>query len=254
MIKRNLEKVVSQGKNFALTTLVTGGLLLGGHRQARAAEYNILIIPERDVVVTGQQSYFDVGVSTSKKTLSTDFDMCINPSFIGLNEGEESILYGGFWNGFTLDPISHVNGLTDNYIIVDIGVHGLDGPAGTGSMARFPYTAGDNPGTATVGFSFAEFVDDSLTQYTNFNGGVTTQDTTFTIVPDIQPDFNKDGFVNMEDFNVFADNMGGPDAPPLQGRADTDLNGDGSVALDDFVQFQRCFTGEQPVTNPNCGD
>ena len=62
-------------------------------------------------------------------------------------------------------------------------------------------------------------------------------------------DLDGDGYVDTDDFNIFADCMAGPDvATPPPGCdpvdfAHADLNADGDVDLGDFASFQTAFTG-----------
>lgn len=59
--------------------------------------------------------------------------------------------------------------------------------------------------------------------------------------PGVPGDCDGDGFVDLDDFGVFAVCMAGPMAsvPPECGCAD--LDGDGDVDLEDFAEFQAAF-------------
>lgn len=73
-----------------------------------------------------------------------------------------------------------------------------------------------------------------------------------TVVPPCQADLNRDGYVNCGDYAIFQANMGGPGVAPLEGEVNTDFDGDGDTDSGDYASFQTCFTGDQPVTDPDC--
>ena len=81
----------------------------------------------------------------------------------------------------------------------------------------------------------------------------------------VRPDFNMDGLVNLDDFDLFESCATGPQvpydpgdlpagcsfAPDGQNRIAADLDRDGDVDQSDFAVFQRCYSGNQPAS-PAC--
>lgn len=76
----------------------------------------------------------------------------------------------------------------------------------------------------------------------------------FEVVPDVQADFNSDGYVNDEDYAIFEPCLVGPNGSTPVGCDDADFDANGAVDLDDYAGFQRCYTGVQVVSDPNCAD
>lgn len=80
-------------------------------------------------------------------------------------------------------------------------------------------------------------------------------------VPSIPGDFNQDGFVDVDDLDIFLGCATGPAAaqPPTacslapdgEGFLAPDLDRDHDIDQDDFGVFQRCYSGELPG-NPGC--
>lgn len=79
-------------------------------------------------------------------------------------------------------------------------------------------------------------------------------------------DFNRDCFVDTQDFAVFSACFTGPGvaynpaSPPTGcplaasgGHLATDLNADGTIDQSDFALFQRCFSGPQMPADASCG-
>jgi len=61
------------------------------------------------------------------------------------------------------------------------------------------------------------------------------------------PEITRDGYIDQADFQFLADNMNGPGfASPA------DIDGNGSADIADFARFQRCYTGTEPVSLPEC--
>ncbi|MCK4342956.1 MAG: hypothetical protein KAY37_14680, partial [Phycisphaerae bacterium] len=56
-------------------------------------------------------------------------------------------------------------------------------------------------------------------------------------------DLDRDGDVDLDDFNIFAGCMNGPEITFPGGCDDADLDGDADVDLADFAVFQTLFTG-----------
>jgi hypothetical protein len=71
-------------------------------------------------------------------------------------------------------------------------------------------------------------------------------------LPAVPPDFNADGYVDSEDYGMFASCVTGPAV--AQGNAIcrwADFDHDGDVDQTDFGVFQRCYSGGKPA-DPNC--
>ncbi len=69
----------------------------------------------------------------------------------------------------------------------------------------------------------------------------------------IPPDFDRDGDVDIKDFNYLVSCWTGPAmGPPASGCENADLNEDGQVDQVDFGLFQRCFTGTGVPADPRC--
>lgn len=78
-------------------------------------------------------------------------------------------------------------------------------------------------------------------------------------------DFDQDGDVDLDDFEVFCGCLGGPgvsyDPPPSgcaldlggSGFLAADLDEDGDVDVADFAAFQICYSGEGNPPDPSCG-
>jgi len=64
---------------------------------------------------------------------------------------------------------------------------------------------------------------------------------------------DKDGDVDLNDFNLFQYCFRGPNAPPRASRCvGADFDADGDVDLQDFAAFEVCFNG--PYRPPACGE
>jgi hypothetical protein len=73
------------------------------------------------------------------------------------------------------------------------------------------------------------------------------------VVPAIvPPDFNTDGDVDADDFEVFAACISGPSVSATGGCESADFDGDGDVDQDDFGIFQHCFSGRDLPPYPDC--
>lgn len=55
------------------------------------------------------------------------------------------------------------------------------------------------------------------------------------------PDLDGDGDVDLDDYQIFEQNLSGP--PSSRGVLPGDIDGDGDVDLSDFAQFERAFSG-----------
>jgi hypothetical protein len=65
-------------------------------------------------------------------------------------------------------------------------------------------------------------------------------------------DYDRDGDVDQNDFNLFDTCFSGPQVPRTGDCAARDLDGDGDVDQSDFGIFQRCYSGENNPADPNC--
>ncbi len=63
----------------------------------------------------------------------------------------------------------------------------------------------------------------------------------------VRPDFNMDGFVNTDDWDVFEACASGPSVSYSGDCAKADFDVDGDVDQADFAVFQRCYSGDQPA-------
>jgi hypothetical protein len=67
-------------------------------------------------------------------------------------------------------------------------------------------------------------------------------------------DFDLDGDVDTDDFDLFQFCASGPEVPFRTGCDAKDLDRDGDVDQRDFAVFQRCYSGENNPDDPNCAD
>ena len=67
-------------------------------------------------------------------------------------------------------------------------------------------------------------------------------------------DYDRDGDVDGDDFNLLEACFSGPRIPPAEGCDNRDLDSDGDVDQADFGIFQRCYRGENNLVDPNCAD
>ncbi len=85
-------------------------------------------------------------------------------------------------------------------------------------------------------------------------GSATSNAVTLTVnVPTFSPaDFDRDGDVDLSDFNYFQLCFAGPNRPPAQPNCGfADLDADADVDLTDFARFQNCFNGpNRPAACP----
>jgi hypothetical protein len=68
----------------------------------------------------------------------------------------------------------------------------------------------------------------------------------------IPGDFDNDGDVDLNDFDIFQACASGPAIPLNPGCEDKDFDSDNDVDQSDFGIFQRCISGESNPANPNC--
>jgi RHS repeat-associated protein len=70
----------------------------------------------------------------------------------------------------------------------------------------------------------------------------------------IDGDWDRDGDVDLTDFQYFQASFNGPNRPPApQCTVDADFDDDGDVDLTDFQTFQQCFNGpNRPPASPSC--
>jgi hypothetical protein len=61
------------------------------------------------------------------------------------------------------------------------------------------------------------------------------------------PEITRDGYIDQADFQFFAGNMSGPSY-----TSPADIDGNGSADMADLARLQRCYTGTEPVSSPNC--
>ena len=115
-----------------------------------------------------------------------------------------------------------------------------------------------------LSYDIAAMADNQPTVYVRWGMGTTDSsvafcgwnidDVTFTgaYVP-LPGDFNDDGDVDLDDYAVFYDCMGGPDAtpdptPPIteeECRDVFDFDTDNDVDVEDFAEFQSVFSAEE---------
>ncbi|HOW73104.1 MAG TPA: hypothetical protein PKY77_21110 [Phycisphaerae bacterium] len=72
--------------------------------------------------------------------------------------------------------------------------------------------------------------------------------------PLIRPDFDKDGDVDQNDFDLFQDCVSGPAIPLIAGCEARDFDHDGDVDQSDFGLLQRCVSGASEPADPNCAN
>jgi hypothetical protein len=73
-----------------------------------------------------------------------------------------------------------------------------------------------------------------------------------SITATVGADFNRDGYVDAGDVELFAACASGPTNPRASGCEAADLDADGDVDQDDFARFQRCWTGTATAADPLC--
>jgi hypothetical protein len=66
-------------------------------------------------------------------------------------------------------------------------------------------------------------------------------------------DFNTDGHVDLDDFEIFQPCVSGSTVPLAGSCGIADLDADGDVDADDFGVFQRCYSGPVRSADPCCG-
>jgi hypothetical protein len=100
----------------------------------------------------------------------------------------------------------------------------------------------DNAGSSVIGNAYASNdnletqVRDALDNMDRVGAGKVALDiNSVQPVEGKSPDFNKDHFVNFDDFYLFVDNFG------KSGDSEYDLNGNGKVGLNDFLDFAGSF-------------
>jgi len=67
---------------------------------------------------------------------------------------------------------------------------------------------------------------------------------------ELPADWDRDGDVDRDDFELFVDCASGPAVPVVAGCERKDLDGDGDVDQDDFGFFQRCYSGAGKAADP----
>jgi hypothetical protein len=68
-------------------------------------------------------------------------------------------------------------------------------------------------------------------------------------------DFDEDGDVDQQDFDLFLPCVTGANqGPPATGCTNEDLDADSDVDSADFGRFQRCLSGESVQPDPNCAN
>jgi subtilisin-like proprotein convertase family protein len=72
--------------------------------------------------------------------------------------------------------------------------------------------------------------------------------------PLIPADFDRDGDVDIDDFNAFKACASGPAIPLTSVCQAKDFDSDGDVDQADFGMFQRCYSGANKPGNPNCAN
>ena len=72
----------------------------------------------------------------------------------------------------------------------------------------------------------------------------------------IPADFDGDGDVDEDDFDVFESCSSGPAIPHTSSQTcqEADFDEDNDVDQDDFAVFQSCFSGQGNEGDPNCAD
>jgi len=71
-------------------------------------------------------------------------------------------------------------------------------------------------------------------------------------VPRTSCDFDSDGDVDRDDFVLFQRCFSGPDVNAAVGCGSQDLDGDHDVDQSDFGILQRCFSGQGVRPSPGC--
>jgi hypothetical protein len=72
-------------------------------------------------------------------------------------------------------------------------------------------------------------------------------------VPDVTADYDRDGDVDVEDFDAFRACTSGSNVPHPAGCQDKDFDSDGDTDQSDFDEFQRCISGPNLPADPACG-
>jgi hypothetical protein len=134
-----------------------------------------------------------------------------------------------------------------------INVGGTGNPPGTGG-------ADGDPTTIVTTLADGDFLVNMfgllLWQDTWAIGSSVVADVAFyRISVDARPpaDFDRDGDVDLVDFDTFEACFNGPNQPVADGcGADGDFDRDGDVDLADFVVFQGCFNGPNRPAPPGC--
>lgn len=65
-------------------------------------------------------------------------------------------------------------------------------------------------------------------------------------------DLDRDGDVDVDDFDLFRICVSGPQIPMAAGCSDRDFDDDGDVDQDDFGRFQCCYAGPDAPADPAC--
>jgi hypothetical protein len=75
-------------------------------------------------------------------------------------------------------------------------------------------------------------------------------------MPSLPPisDYDGDGDVDGDDFDLFQSCTSGPAIPLTPGCEDRDLDMDNDADQNDFGLFQRCYSGESVLADPNCAN
>ena len=130
----------------------------------------------------------------------------------------------------------------------DVGAGPVDD---TGNVAQYEFIV---PAATSPGIYSFSFSDDILMSLDGDPQPHTVSHVPFTIVPNVQADFNKDGYVNLDDYAIFEPCLDGPGSPVPGGCDEADLSSNGTVDLKDYAGFQRCFTGDEPVSDAGCAE
>ncbi|UCD28750.1 MAG: hypothetical protein JSV03_17010 [Planctomycetota bacterium] len=74
------------------------------------------------------------------------------------------------------------------------------------------------------------------------------------LYPPAPADFDRDGDVDMDDFDLFKTCGSGPSIPLSPGCEDKDFDDDNDVDQSDFGIFQVCISGQNNAADPHCAD